>query len=515
MPSPYALDFTPLNTGLNQLAGDAFKMQAADFYQQRLGMEKQRTESDLATAGLGREAEAAKLYGGVAEAGLALPDGPQRQQVWQRILQSHPEMATHIKNNGIDPADYNGGLNALSNEARGYRAPEDVEARRLQNELTQTQIDAGRIIPMQPGGYALRFDRNGNMTTIGGGDAFSDYGPNGEAPGTFQAPAGAHGQPQPAAPSARGSSAPPTPQQGGATQPQPQPQPSPQAQSQAPLHDYAAGYAGYANGPQAGTPTALASGDAAPGMQKFPPLYSPEDVQRLRREEHMSPRMATAAQNTEGSIERNEYGREMGKNIANFENTRKSLDPVLAMMDDIKQDAIKAGPGILHMATGPTYGSNDGSSYLPGIATSGGAYQAARKGISDILHPWQMVTGEQNDADKAYALNTKMQHLKKAVATLYKSVPGAGGKGGGTDQSQRELEDAIGEMMKTADPETFFQILHDATNTARGLGAYEPMARQERYSPWDASGKLIQQPQAAPQNGQGGWKYVAPYKPGG
>ena len=499
-----ALNFQPVQNALSDVAQTNQQYARMAQQQQSIDLEKQRTASELQTLGLQRQQLQGHITkqhidaaGGLIQDAANDPDPASRQQKMLKLNSVDPMLGEEFKRVGIDVNHPDAALQANA-MLRGYQNPLDVRTKELANQTAQQNLDMGKFQKVAPGEVAYTF-QNGKWGPIDGGSADpftkAGYGPNGEAPGTWGTPAAAPGG---------GAGAPSSP---GA------PQVAPGQQGAMPPEQFnRTNFTGasYPQGlPQTGDPTALASGAAAPGMQSTPAYFSPDDVQRARLEAQMSPRLATALSHTQGAVSRDAYGKEIGHDQAATENTRKSLAPVLSMMEDIKRDATAAGPATLHMATGPNYGSEDPKSWNPLPNTSGGSYQAARAFMNNWMagapDAVSSALGAPRDSNAAYALNTKMQHLKKAVATLYKSVPGAGGKIGGTDQSQRELEDAIGEMMKTADPETFFSILHDATNTARGLGAYDPLPRSEKYSPWDANGKPIA---AAPSGGLPAGNYV-------
>lgn len=524
---PNGLNFQPVANALSDVARSNQDYARMDLDAQRLGMERQtldlnrqRTDSELQTAGLTRQSMQQQIREQHIQALSPLlqnimdePDATTRAQKLERFYASDPSIKTDLKAAGIDvdnPQTVPGQVLAIL-----HGDPVAYRAKQLANEKAQLDIDASKFQKVAPGEVPYTF-QNGKWGPVGGPqqDIFTraGYGPNGEAPGTWGQAAAPGG-------SAGATGAPPVPAQSdnssGTSSAAPTargaPPPAPIPSRQFQRMNYTG--ADYPQGlPQAGDPTALASGAAAPGAQTTPGYFSPEDVQRARLMSGASPREVSALMHTPGAVQRDNYARWQGKYSADVENTRKSLAPVLSMMEDIKRAAMEAGPDTLHMATGPNYGSDDPKSWNPLPNTSGGSYQAIRAFLNNMTlgAPDTVSTtfGSPRDSNAAYALNTKMQHLKKAVATLYKSVPGAGGKGGGTDQSQRELEDAIGEMMKTADPETFFSILHDATNTARGLGAYDPLPRSEKYSPWGADGKPIKQTEQLPS--AGGFKYLGP-----
>lgn len=230
--------------------------------------------------------------------------------------------------------------------------------------------------------------------------------------------------------------------------------------------------------PNPGDPTEYAgqgqAGTTTPGY------YSDEDMNAIGLEMMAGRGSASVINQSPGHQQAAAYAKEEGKNLGELRNTQRGIAPLLRRVDDFESLGRDAGPDVLEKATGPDYGAgHNEASFIPQLLpdTSGQAYQNIRE-MAQHVNPFS----DQESYHKATDLNLKMQHLKDAIAAEYKAVPG-GGKTGGTDQAQGILRDMVGHAMHAKDPETFFQIVHDAKNTIRGFGNLDDLPKQQSYIP--------------------------------
>lgn len=224
-----------------------------------------------------------------------------------------------------------------------------------------------------------------------------------------------------------------------------------------------------------------------------------------------------------GAQYRRTYATTQGANAANLKFKQDMTNPLLDRIHDFADIGTKAGPDVLSLATGPNYSRgeeadhsgflhnliNDGSDLFNGLIngnlamatgqdSASQAYQAsraARLGSGDPSHP--------NNYDKALAANTEMQHLRDAIGSAVKGLPG--GKGGSTDQDQSLVLDMVGKALNAPNPEAFYKILHDAENTLRGRAGLPALPEKDSYLP-DAWTKPAPQQSAAPA--PSGFKYL-------
>jgi hypothetical protein len=183
-------------------------------------------------------------------------------------------------------------------------------------------------------------------------------------------------------------------------------------------------------------------------------------------------------------IARQAYAKQQGDNAFKIQNLREAIGPYRDLIDKFRQVGTEAGPDVLPLAIGPSYtdetqqgarspvanaisditnaatGAYHGNYALAtGADTSSGAYQAQRA-ARDPSNPLYQ---------KALGVNTRLQHLKNAVAMAFKSLPGSSGGSGATDQAQGIVSNMVGEALKAPDAEKFFEIIQDAQDSLNVL----------------------------------------------
>jgi len=237
-----------------------------------------------------------------------------------------------------------------------------------------------------------------------------------------------------------------------------------------------------------------------------------------------------------GAQYRRNYATTQGANAANLKFKQEMTSPLIDRIRDFANIGTKAGPEVLSLATGPNYAPQDAkdSSFVhntindvtnlatgiwnqnlaqaTGQDTASQAYQAqraARYGSGDPAKP--------NNYDKALSANIEMQHLRDAIGSAVKGLPG--GKGGSTDQDQALVLDMVGKALNAPTPEAFYKILHDAENTLRGRAGLPAVPDKESYLPeeWSQGANLQQSqsnrqsflpPDASTETAGGGFKYL-------
>lgn len=228
-----------------------------------------------------------------------------------------------------------------------------------------------------------------------------------------------------------------------------------------------------------------------------------------------------------GAQYRRNYATTQGTNAANLKYKQDMTTPLLDRIHDFANIGTKAGPDVLPLATGPNYGRednandhgflhnliNDASDLYNGVTngnlamatgqdTASQAYQAsraARLGSGDPSKP--------NEYDKALSANIEMQHLRDAIGSAVKGLPG--GKGGSTDQDQSLVLDMVGKALNAPNPEAFYKILHDAENTLRGRANLPALPEKDSYLPdeWQKKPPLGP-PGSPPAPASSGFKYI-------
>jgi hypothetical protein len=236
-----------------------------------------------------------------------------------------------------------------------------------------------------------------------------------------------------------------------------------------------------------------------------------------------------------GAQYRRTYATTQGANAANLKYKQDMTNPLLDRIHDFENIGTKAGPDVLGLAIGPNYAPqdakdnsfihntiNDVTNLATGIYngnmaqatgqdTASQAYQAqraARYGSGDPNNP--------NKYDKALSANIEMQHLRDAIGSAVKALPG-GSKGGSTDQDQALVLDMVGKALNAPTPDAFYKILHDAENTLRGRAGLSALPEQESYLPpqWSQA-EQVRQANANRQSflppdqpaASGGFKYI-------
>ena len=164
------------------------------------------------------------------------------------------------------------------------------------------------------------------------------------------------------------------------------------------------------------------------------------------------------------------------ENQANLEYKQALTKPLLDRIQDFRNIGTKAGPDVLQKATGPNYGGDGGLSSYVLPDTSSQSYQALRA-ASQHMNP----LSDQGSYDKARDANLEMHHLKDAIGSAVKALPGS--KGPTTDQDQALVLDMVGKALNASNPETFYKILHDAENTLRGRSGLAARPDQDSYLP--------------------------------
>jgi hypothetical protein len=99
-----------------------------------------------------------------------------------------------------------------------------------------------------------------------------------------------------------------------------------------------------------------------------------------------------------------------------------------------------------------------------------------------------------------------MQHLRDAIGSAVKALPGS--KGGTTDQDQALVLDMVGKALNAPTPEAFYKILHDAENTLRGRAGLPALPERESYLPPEWTQSQGQGAPAAEAPSTSGFKYL-------
>jgi hypothetical protein len=172
------------------------------------------------------------------------------------------------------------------------------------------------------------------------------------------------------------------------------------------------------------------------------------------------------------------YQKHIGQNNAELENTRRGVKPLIEQIEGLEATMAEAGPKVAGKAIGPNYAPsgdyNPAKFILPD--TSSQSYQNLR-----AVMPWS--GKEETDAA---ALNNRLHHFKKGIATLFKAIPGSG-KSGATDQAQATLEEMVDAALHARNPEEFYKITHDAKNFLRSMGQQPVAEEPDKFTPkhWD------------------------------
>lgn len=207
-----------------------------------------------------------------------------------------------------------------------------------------------------------------------------------------------------------------------------------------------------------------------------------------------------------GSQYRRTFANTQATNAANLKYKQDMTTPLLDRIHDFANIGTRAGKDVLSLAIGPNYAPQDADhqgvahnfindavnlgtgiwngnlAQATGQDIASQAYQAqraARYGSGDPNNP--------NNYDKALATNIELQHLRDAIGSAVKALPG-GSKGGTTDQDQALVLDMVGKALNAPTPDAFYKILHDAENTLRGRAGLPALPEQESYLPPEWSG---------------------------
>ena len=194
----------------------------------------------------------------------------------------------------------------------------------------------------------------------------------------------------------------------------------------------------------AGDITASA-GAVKQGRGFVPDLMSPEDEAMLFLAQRGQHGAAALMRQMPGQIYRDTAAKQRATDDVARSNSQANAEGPLQLMDDWKKIAESAGPDVLAKATGPFMNEEK--------------WQKFRQTVPYLT--------EQAKWDQAYNVNIRMQHMKEMLGAQMKML---GQGGGGTDQQQTVVMDAVGKAMHASNPETFFAIMHDATNGVKVLG---------------------------------------------
>ena len=128
---PNALNFQPIQNALSEVAASAQKNRQLDMEQERLGLEKQRTASQLEAAKLEHEKNLARHYGGLAQQWLSEPDAVKQADMFERVFTADPRFKKMLEQHL--PKDVHGDPivvgRTLSAFAKGYQDPLDEKAK--------------------------------------------------------------------------------------------------------------------------------------------------------------------------------------------------------------------------------------------------------------------------------------------------------------------------------------------------------------------------------------------------
>ena len=160
------------------------------------------------------------------------------------------------------------------------------------------------------------------------------------------------------------------------------------------------------------------------------------------------------------------YQKELGKSTGELAATKRGVAPLVQQIEGLEKTFEEAGRTVAGKAIGPNYAPESGPLHYMLPDTAGQSFQNLRA-----------LMGNEDDA-KAAALNNRLHHFKKGVATLFKAIPGSG-KSGATDQAQATLEEMVQAAINSRTPEEFFKITHDAKNFLRSM-AQEPVVPEPK-----------------------------------
>ncbi len=145
MPVDYrmnALNFEPINQGLNSLGQGYLR-------NQQLGMEQQRQASELKTQGLQQKQiqgnitkQHLDLMGGLIQDVNNEQDPAIRQQKWAKVLSVDPQAADDLRRVGIDPNDHVNAPAQLTAMMRGYEDPGRLAQEKATLAKTQAETEA-------------------------------------------------------------------------------------------------------------------------------------------------------------------------------------------------------------------------------------------------------------------------------------------------------------------------------------------------------------------------------------
>lgn len=141
-PGP-GINFQPVNNALAQMTAQnnsnrqyGLQQQESDRAQQSLDLQKQETASALKSQALQYEQGTHQLAASIAQGALSLPDPTARATMWGGFLKGHPEMASQLTQNGVDPNNPDQGLQFFANYGQN---PLDIQAKKAGIAQTQTE----------------------------------------------------------------------------------------------------------------------------------------------------------------------------------------------------------------------------------------------------------------------------------------------------------------------------------------------------------------------------------------
>lgn len=151
----------------DQLRKDAFSEQME---REKLDLQKQAAARSAESHEAALQEARIKRIGGVAQAIDAMPDGPERQAAWARLVQSHPNFGKTLEQYGVPSADHLKGPKFLVAQALGPQDP--LERAQKEAAIAQSQAHAayykGRADLDQKERWKLDPSRNVMVNSITG-----------------------------------------------------------------------------------------------------------------------------------------------------------------------------------------------------------------------------------------------------------------------------------------------------------------------------------------------------------
>lgn len=195
------IDFAPVQNALSGVMAQnnanreyGLQQQQSARADEQLALTKKTTVAQLQNMALEHERNMAQAYGGWAQTIQSNPDPAARAALTKQLIASHPEFATTLQKNGVDPNDPDKALSFITSEAQGYQNPLDVQAKKASIAATNSTIGLNE----QKMKLAKRqFDFTSNLINGGGQPQAATMPP---VPGARQAPDGNYYVPDPARP---------------------------------------------------------------------------------------------------------------------------------------------------------------------------------------------------------------------------------------------------------------------------------------------------------------------------